>query len=467
LTKYLSLRYTLFLFLCDMGFVLLALYLSSVLRRILPFGRDLLPSSTILSEPIYLFALLIWSITFLLTDVYSPKQTASIVRELQGLAGASVVAWLSVLGFLFLTFRDTSRVEILYFLIVYILLICCHRIGLRSVFKLRGGHRFRVSNVAIVGTNDLANTIAKDLSNYQWVGLKFVGFINHESADEDKEEILGNTGEIKEIIERHAISEVIFALDPHIDLALKQLVYDLQPFPVNVRVVPDYFDLVFLRTSIEEFGGVTLLTLKEPALTPFERFIKRAFDLLLTSLILIPTLPLMLIIALLIWLDDAGSPLFLQERVAEGGRLFKMYKFRTMIEDAESHTQDIIQTAESGEILHKFPGDPRVTRIGRFLRRFSLDELPQVFNILRGDMSLVGPRPEMPWMVEMYQPWQRKRFEVPQGLTGWWQINGRAERPMHIYTEADLYYIRNYSLWLDITILWRTFEVVISGRGAY
>ncbi|MEK7327895.1 MAG: sugar transferase, partial [Chloroflexota bacterium] len=140
-------------------------------------------------------------------------------------------------------------------------------------------------------------------------------------------------------------------------------------------------------------------------------------------------------------------------------RLFWVHKFRTMVPDAEKKRP--VNPRE------KLPDDPRITPLGRFLRRTSIDELPQLFNVLRGEMSLVGPRPEQVFIAEQYEPWQRQRLAVPPGITGWWQVNGRGDLPMHLNTHYDLYYIRNYSLWLDLKILWKTVGVVIKGRGAY
>ena len=138
-----------------------------------------------------------------------------------------------------------------------------------------------------------------------------------------------------------------------------------------------------------------------------------------------------------------------------------------MVCDAEEMQEQINEVNGKGQIIHKKRHDPRVTRVGSFIRKFSLDELPQFINVLKGDMSLVGPRPELPWLVQEYEPWQRKRFAVPPGMTGWWQVNSRADKPMHEHTEEDLFYVRNYSLLLDLQILWRTIGAVLKRRGAY
>jgi len=174
----------------------------------------------------------------------------------------------------------------------------------------------------------------------------------------------------------------------------------------------------------------------------------------------------MVLIALAISLDSVGSPIFIQKRVGQYHRIFTMYKFRTMVRNADKMAQQVA-VERDGVLLHKRRRDPRITRVGAFLRKTSLDELPQLINVIKGDMSLVGPRPEMPWLVVNYAPWQYRRFTVPQGITGWWQVNGRSDRPMHLHTEDDLFYIRNYSLWLDIKILFKTVKVALTGKGAF
>jgi exopolysaccharide biosynthesis polyprenyl glycosylphosphotransferase len=202
-------------------------------------------------------------------------------------------------------------------------------------------------------------------------------------------------------------------------------------------------------------------------LSDSQRAIKRTFDLIVGVLLIPLLLPVLGLLALAIKLNSPGPVLFRQKRVGEAGRLFTMYKLRSMVAGAEEEQEQISQVKQQGDCVHKSRADPRVTGIGQFLRRFSLDELPQLFNVLKGDMSLVGPRPELPWLVARYEPWQYGRFLVPQGITGWWQVNGRSDRPMHLHTEDDLYYIENYSLALDLLILWKTIWVVLSGRGAY
>jgi lipopolysaccharide/colanic/teichoic acid biosynthesis glycosyltransferase len=196
-------------------------------------------------------------------------------------------------------------------------------------------------------------------------------------------------------------------------------------------------------------------------------YTKRAIDVVAASVLLLVLLPLLLGIAAAVILDSGSPVLFRQTRIGRGGKPFQMLKFRTMCSDRRRRSIGPPRGMSDRRLRHKSIRDPRVTRLGRFLRRACLDELPQLWNVLRGDMSLVGPRPELPSIVDAYQPWQHMRHLVAPGITGWWQINRREDRLMHESTELDIYYVRHHSLLLDVRILTRTLSAVIEGRGAY
>lgn len=198
-----------------------------------------------------------------------------------------------------------------------------------------------------------------------------------------------------------------------------------------------------------------------------QRLIKRCLDIVVSLVLIGLTSPLMIIIGCTIWLIDGGAILFRQQRIGECGRVFTMAKFRTMIVGAETMYLTRMPHQGKGIPFYKTANDPRVTPLGKWLRRTSLDELPQLLNVLLGDMSLVGPRPELPWIVAQYEPWQYHRLTVPQGLTGLWQVTGRSHNPMHQFTHLDIQYIQNYSIWLDIVILLKTPLIVFKGDGAF
>lgn len=200
-----------------------------------------------------------------------------------------------------------------------------------------------------------------------------------------------------------------------------------------------------------------------PAMTVSERAAKRAFDIVVSSIVLFLVLPVLAVVALAIKLTSEGPVLFKQERVGENGKLFHIYKFRSMVVNAAN----ISVTDENGKEVHKTRHDPRVTPIGRIVRKTSLDELPQLINVLKGEMSLVGPRPELPKLVAGYDDWQYERFSVPQGITGWWQVTGRSDKPCHENTDQDVFYIKQYNLLLDLKILLMTVPALLKGKGAF
>jgi exopolysaccharide biosynthesis polyprenyl glycosylphosphotransferase len=304
------------------------------------------------------------------------------------------------------------------------------------------------------------------------MGIEVAGYLEDDPSQVGKtierHKVLGTLDQAEEVISQHDIQEIVIALPLDEQHQLTNLVTRLQELPVNIKVVPDYSEMAFFRTSTEQLGGLLLIGLKEPVIGPIDRLIKRAFDVLVSALGLVLLSPLFAGIALAVALSSPGPVLYRSRRVGEGGRIFEMLKFRTMYKDADKHEQELIKETEEGKLLfEKRKDDPRITPLGRFLRRYSLDELPQLYNVLIGEMSLVGPRPELPALVERYEPWQRKRFEVPQGMTGWWQISGRGNKAKYLHVEDDLYYIRNYSLLLDLRILWHTLGAALKGEGAF
>jgi exopolysaccharide biosynthesis polyprenyl glycosylphosphotransferase len=452
----------------DLALVALALFLASWLRPQLEFGKPLPLAEVWLAWPIYSLALAVWGLGFLLLDVYNLQKNLRAIDEVQRLVAAHAVATLAFSGTLYFSYRDTSRLQTLSFALILLGLLVGYRLIFRLLLRLFGTKRYGTRRVLIVGAGPVGRDAAKMVADHGWTGLKLIGFVDDNPAVETAGlPHFGSLDDTVRVVREERINEVIFALPRQAHLKFANIVAQLQSLKVNVRVVPDFFDLVFIRSVIEDFGGMPLVTLREPALDPVQRLIKRLFDMVISLIGLLLTGPLMALIIAAIKLDSPGPVIFNQPRVGENGKIFNMYKFRTMIHEAEAYQLGLNQLTEEGQLLHKFYDDPRVTRVGYYLRKLSFDELPQLVNILRGEMSLVGPRPELPWLVERYEPWQRKRFEVPQGLTGWWQVNGRADKPMHLHTDEDLYYIKNYSLWMDIQILWRTVKAVLDRRGAF
>jgi exopolysaccharide biosynthesis polyprenyl glycosylphosphotransferase len=466
--KHFGLRFVFWLYLADLALTAFALRLSSAIRLWLPWGAEVDLETVTLTFYIYPMVLVIWAAVFQLFSVYDPKRTLRLADEIQRLVLAALTATFVFAGALYFSFRGVSRLQVIYFCGLDLSLLVGLRVLLRSVFHLQGNHRHDARRVLVIGAGRVGQAAATMIQEYAWAGLELVGYLDDDPRKRGNGlPVLGVLEEAPKLVRELEVDEVVVALPLRDHERLAHITYALHRVPVNIRVVPDYFNLVFLRASVEDFGGMPLITLREPALNQFQRATKRAFDLVVGTALAVVALPPMLLIALAIKLDSPGPAIFKQQRVGENGELFMMYKFRSMIENADEHREEVIAYTPDGTLVHKNPDDPRVTRVGRFIRSFSLDELPQLLNVLKGEMSLVGPRPEMPWLVEAYEDWQLKRFTVPQGITGWWQINGRANKLMHRHVEEDLFYIKNYSLLLDIQILGRTIGAVLNRRGAF
>jgi len=457
-------RYNLLNRIFDTLVIILALELAYLLRVSLPFGMP--AALEVLNVPFYFLPItvIIWQIVFTAFQVYGYSQGKLHVRSFPHLIEAHVIAALTFMGILYVVHRDFSRLESAYFIGISLLLMLGYRFAWPFISALVGANPWTKRKVLIIGTSEQALQIRHIITDYAAAGLQFAGYVRH-STDEvtaeeiRSEDILGGVDKLGSLVTKHGIREVIICDRSNKREYLRQINDTLSSLPVNVRIAPDYSDLAYFHVTVEDFAGVPLLSLRYEMLTIWQRIIKRLFDVVGAIVLLVILSPLILLIAIAIKLDSPGPILFHQQRAGERGRLFTMYKFRSMVWDAESQ----ITYSQN----YKHADDPRVTRVGRWLRRLSLDEIPQFVNVLFGDMSLVGPRPELPQVIGHYSPLQWKRFEVPQGVTGWWQINGRADLPMYEHTDYDVFYIRNYSVWLDVMILARTPLAVLKGRGAF
>ena len=464
-------NYAIFSIVIDIVFTLVALGLAIYLVRYVPASLTNLRGPAYIAPYTFFAVPLIWGVTFLVLSVYDPKRIYKAIDELQIVAVATLSSALIFAGLLYLAQRDFSRWVFVLFLGLDLVFLLSWRVMARVLFRI-GRMPAAERRVLIVGAGEVGQRVGQMIHEYRSMGLNLSGYldeppINAEENDEFVMRVLGPLEDVREVVQTSHIDDVVIALPQRDYAQINALVLALHDLPVHVRVVPDYFSLALYRASVDDFGGLPMINLRDPALNDVQRLVKRLFDLVLSTILLTIVLLPMGIIILLIRLDSKGPIIFRQQRVGENGRLFSMYKFRSMIVGAEKMQDTMNEVTEDGKVLFKKVDDPRVTRVGRFLRHTSLDELPQLFNVWKGDMSLVGPRPELPWLVGQYEPWQHKRLAVPQGMTGWWQINGRADKPLHLHTEDDLYYVQNYSLWMDIYILLKTPWVVVRGKGAY
>jgi len=440
-------NYTLVRLVLDVVLTELALFLAGVLVALLPMVQPLPPSRWEISLVIYVVVAVIWSVAFLLQSVYAPSDQRA-VDQAQSIFVAVTLATLTLAGFFFFAFPSVSRLQILVFYLLDLVLLIGTRLTSRLFLRMIDRPRYARRKVLILGAGEIGRDVADMIKRCRWAGLEPIGFLDDLitlQAEVAGLPVLGRIEEVAHYVEEYGIDEIIVALPIRAYDRFFRLVAGLQHLPAQVRIVPDHIKSFLFRTRVEELAGVAMITLHKGGLSPFERQVKRAFDLLVGTAMFLLASPVLALIALAIRLDTPGPVLFRQQRVGEGGKPFLMYKFRSMVENAEERQAEMVSFDQDGHMTYKHPDDPRVTRVGRIIRSMSLDELPQLLNVLKGDMSLVGPRPELPWIVEGYEPWQFQRFAVPQGITGWWQVNVRSDKPMHLHTEEDLFYIQNYS----------------------
>jgi len=328
-----------------------------------------------------------------------------------------------------------------------------------------------VHRAIIVGAGEMGRTVMRTVVARPGLGYHIVGFVddNPEKGNSNigRFQGLGPIRELPDLIEKENVDEVIITLPWMYHRKIMGVVRACERRNVSAHIVPDLFQMSLSRVDVDDLGGVPLVGVREVGFGQKVRAIKRVVDVAVAALGLTLGAPLLGLMAMAIRLDSPGPVIFRQTRVGANGKRFEMYKFRSMYEGAEKKLEELRDLSEVDGPIFKMKDDPRVTPVGRVLRRTSLDELPQLWNVLRGDMSLVGPRPPLPCEVGEYMEWHKKRLEVRPGVTGLWQVSGRSLLSFDEQCLLDIYYIENWSLWLDFQIMLRTVPEVIFGNGAY
>jgi exopolysaccharide biosynthesis polyprenyl glycosylphosphotransferase len=335
-----------------------------------------------------------------------------------------------------------------------------------------------VDRVVVVGAGDLGRRILQALMGIPALGYRVVGFVDDALAGDrlsvatesglERADWLGTTDDLERIIEGYDVDEVIIALPATAHGRVLEVIEHCRRRDVQFKFVPDLLQLSLDRVDLGEVAGVPLIGIKDASIRGVDYAMKRLADIAIAVTVLTLMAIPMAVIAVLVRLDSPGPPLYRQRRVGRNGECFTITKFRCMVENADEQRAELMAMHDHMDPrLFKLRDDPRLTRVGKVLRRFSLDELPQFLNVLSGHMSVIGPRPQLPEEVATYEEWHKQRLLVTPGLTGLWQVNGRSNLSFDEMVRLDLYYAEHWSPWLDIKIVLRTIPAVVTGRGAY
>ena len=420
--------------------------------------------------PVLIGIVALWAITGYFGTFYRDLELSNPVRIGATLLYQSIVVLVFAYAALYLLKRtDISRTFVLVSgVMMFIFLLAGRAISHSGVYWMRERLN-RYYYCLVVGCGSRAREVATLIGESS--GLRLLGFVDPDQ-DQPKRQKIGEFPvyplvDVENILQERVVDEVIFAVSMQELARLEPLILHCANVGMRVRVQLEFLPAAYSRVYLEKFRDVELLSLSSAPESELLLFFKRAFDVVLAAVSLALLSPLMLAVAAAIRITSPGPVLFQQTRCGLGGRRFTLYKFRSMINNAEQLRAELHELNDLDGAAFKLRNDPRITPVGRWLRRFSIDELPQLWNVLRGDMSFVGPRPAVPEEVDQYEPWQRRRLRMRPGLTCIWVLEGRNHLDFNRWIQLDLTYIDTWSLWLDAKIFLRTIPIVISGRGAY
>ncbi len=426
---------------------------------------------------VFFILLWIWNSVFLMLGLYNSKRMHARRTEAIDITKATTLSAIILgLASVLLGFRMVTPTFVAVFWVCSTSVIVFSRIAIRTYLRQLRKHGRNLRNMLVVGTNSRAIEFAKTIRSKPELGYRILGFADDEwDGAEDLQKngwsLMCNLEDLRKFLRRSVVDEVVIAVPLrsfHNDASEIATMCEQQG--IVLHVLSDLFNLKQRPPMAAEFEGSSLITHASGIGEGWPIVIKRVIDFSLSLVLLIMLAPLLAVVAVLIKLTSPGPVFFIQKRIGFNKRTFPIYKFRTMVVDAERKLQDIEHLNEVSGPVFKIKNDPRITPVGKFLRKTSIDELPQLFNVLSGDMSLVGPRPlqlrDYELFTEAGEDWQRCRFSVRPGITCLWQVNGRSSLPFHQWMELDLQYVRNWSLWLDMQILAKTIPAVLRGSGA-
>ncbi|HTH53023.1 MAG TPA: sugar transferase [Edaphobacter sp.] len=400
--------------------------------------------------------------------LYGPIQNRSGLHEQRMVIQASLTAGLVLCGTLYLSSGNAvSRIVVMLTVLFSTVLLCIRRGLERRNFYRRSLAGIETRNVLIVGAGRVGQALRNHLDSLQHLGFRFKGFValTQREAELGDAEIIGDVRNCLSLARSLFVDEIFFSVPGDKKLII-QTVEEARLAGIDVRVVPDLYDGLAWNAPVEYVGQFPTIPLHRGDFPIGAFLLKRILDITVSSIALAALSPIMLAIAIAVRIDSEGSIFYRAHRIGRKGRTFSCYKFRTMVRDADKLKEKLAHMNERDSVLFKITNDPRITRVGRFLRKYSLDELPQFYNVLRGDMSLVGPRPPIAREVEQYDIEHLRRLNVLPGITGLWQVEARQDPSFDSYISLDTAYVENWSLWLDMKILARTISVVFAGTGS-
>jgi exopolysaccharide biosynthesis polyprenyl glycosylphosphotransferase len=457
----------------DLAMVNLAFFLAWYARYRLGLFVALDPGNYVEHDvyvPLQLSLSLVFACIIAVRGLYRVPRAASALDDLSAIftvAGLSVM--LVFAGSTFVRYPAESRLTLIFAWALMTMLVVLARANWLWILGVLHQRGVGVERTLVVGDNTVGRMIMQALAGRPHLGYLIAGFLSTDGeGDFGRFRNLGTPDELERIIGQERIAQVVIALPSASHEAIMRIVNHCRRDGVQFRLVPDMYEVSLGRLDLDTVSGIPLIGLKNPAIKGVNFVAKRAIDIVLALAVLVLLAWFFIPLALLIWIEDrGGSPLFGQVRVGSGGRAFTMQKFRSMRPDADKQLAELLERNEAEGPIFKMRDDPRRTRIGAFMRRWSIDEWPQLWNVIKGEMSLVGPRPATPREVAQYEEWQLHRLDALPGITGLWQVSGRSELGFSEQVLMDIMYIENWSLVLDLRILLRTIPAVLSGKGAF